>query len=107
MSIVQMSALRRVRPIEDRFWAKVKKTRGCWNWVGGKTAHGYGMLGRGRRGEGNIYAHRLSFSIHFGRLPASKLVLHKCNNFSCVKPSHLYAGTYRENILQAYRDGLR
>lgn len=95
-----------MRPIAERFWSKVRKTRGCWTWIGARTGHGYGMLGRGRRGEGNVYAHRLSFELNRGPIPEGLLVLHRCNKFACVNPRHLYVGTYRDNLMQAYRDGL-
>jgi HNH endonuclease len=99
--------MKTVTPIEARFWPKVKRSRGCWEWIGGKTSHGYGMLGNGRRGAGNIYAHRLSFRLHYGPIPAGRLILHRCNNFACVNPAHLYVGTYADNLNQAWADGLR
>lgn len=91
-------------PIEKRFWPKVVKTSKCWNWGGARTAAGYGLLGGP---NGPIYAHRYSFESHFGKIPAGRIVCHRCNNPACVRPGHLYAGTYSDNIRQAYADGLR
>lgn len=30
---------------EERFWSKVKKSDGCWEWQGARTKHGYGVFG--------------------------------------------------------------
>ena len=83
----------------EKFWEKVdvKSTNECWNWIGAKKPSGYG----------NCYcidrytyrsAHRLSWEIHNGAIPDGKLVLHKCDNKSCVNPGHLYLGTQSDNI---------
>lgn len=86
----------------ERFWSKVKKTRGCWEWQAGKDANGYGQFyfcGK------NFRAHRYAWSICLGRIPKGKLVLHKCNNTSCVRPSHLYLGTSKDNKFDAIQNG--
>src|SRR5579885_1265661 len=51
------------KPLTERFWAKVKKTENCWLWTGWCNAAGYGALGRGRRSEGLVLAHRLSWEL--------------------------------------------
>ena len=77
-----------------RFWEKVDKSSGCWNWTGSKTA-GYGNL---RHGGKHIKAHVFSFLLQGGVLfPHAPLVLHSCFNKLCVNPDHLRAGNNRDN----------
>ena len=87
----------------DRFWSKVQKTRKCWNWIGGCfTRDGYGQIGicgQMRR------SHRISWIIHFGKIPNKLYVLHKCNNRKCIRPDHLYLGTQFENMRDAILAG--
>lgn len=92
--------------LEDRFFAKVIKGRGCWKWTAAKTERGYGVITRGRRGEKLIKAHRASWLIHFGDIPRGMSVAHRCNNQECCNPKHLYLATHAENMRDAARDGL-
>ena len=78
----------------------------CWEWQGAITSAGYGMLGVGRRGEGNVLAHRLSYEMFTGEtIPAGMDLCHRCNNRRCVNPHHLYVGTRKDNMQQAKREG--
>jgi hypothetical protein len=95
-------------PAHQRFWDYVNEGPWweCWEWQGAITSFGYGMLGRGRRGEGNILAHRLSYEMaHDASIPAGMDLCHECNNRRCVNPNHLYIGTRKDNMQQAKRDG--
>ena len=31
------------RPLEQRFWEKVKKYEKCWEWIAYKDSNGYGL----------------------------------------------------------------
>ncbi len=88
-------------PLHKRFWAKVIKTKSCWNWRG--------SLHRGR-GQINIngkprFAAIVSWEIAYGPVPKQMKVCHKCDNPRCVRPSHLFLGTQKDNIHDAIAKG--
>ena len=82
--------------VQERFWAKVAKSDGCWDWTA-CTLNGYGRFGvRGRV----MLAHRVSWLIAGKRLkPASSgyEIDHRCLNKSCVNVAHLREVTKKQN----------
>lgn len=92
------------RPTMDpnRIWGQVRKSPDCWEWLGKKDAKGYGFFHMG--GE-QWRAHRAAFVISGGCLLPGQILLHSCDNPSCVNPGHMMPGTIRENNQDRARKG--
>lgn len=95
--------------IEDRFWSKVSIAGedDCWLWRGAMP-YDYGRFSIGsrtNRTRRTERAHRMAWLLTNGDIPNGLLVLHKCDNRSCVNPDHLYLGTYSDNMNDMYSRG--
>lgn len=88
---------RRSRPDRERFEEKYvpEPNTGCWFWIAAVIGRGYGQF----RYQGRLWvAHRVSWELAYGPVPAELWVLHKCDQPCCVNPEHLFLGTHDDNM---------
>ena len=74
----------------------------CWMWTGATHDFGYGESRLGRK---PMRAHRVSWTIANGKIPARKHVLHRCDVPACVNPDHLFIGTQVDNVKDCHAKG--
>lgn len=103
------------RTAAARFWEKVdlagpvvREDLGpCWVWTGAKNKWGYGKFRVGSTLDGTrktVGTHVFSYQLEHILTPGL-CVLHRCDNQACVRPSHLWEGTNKDNTMDMLRKG--
>lgn len=82
--------------VEERFWAKVRKSDGCWVWLGEISHNGYGRFSLTHRKH--VQAHRFAYERSVGPIPVGLVIDHLCRTRNCVNPVHLTTVTIGENV---------
>lgn len=83
------------------FWRKVRnkphEPESCWEHSGSVASNGYPQA-TVANGLVATVAHRRSWELTYGPIPSGAMVLHTCDNKKCIRPTHLYLGTHRDNM---------
>jgi hypothetical protein len=89
----------------ESFWQRVVRAGAdeCWEWQGGRDGKSYGRVGFERKASQP--AQRVAWRLTYGPIPEGMVICHHCDNPPCCNPSHLFAGTQRDNIADRHAKG--
>jgi hypothetical protein len=92
------------KTLAERFHEKIIPVTesGCHIWIGSEARGGYGQIKI--HGKKQL-AHRVSYAMCNGEVPASLDVLHACDVPCCVNPDHLFLGSDSDNQKDSVRKG--
>lgn len=93
--------------VVERFFAKLNSPKdGCWEWTASLSKSGYGYFNTSEKKPSSCrLAHRVMWQIAYGEDPGKLFVCHKCDNPKCVRPSHLFLGTAKDNMQDCSQKG--
>lgn len=83
-----------------KFYSRIKKIKGCWEWQGALTIKGYGWATFNGVTRG---AHQIS-AVLSGKIPNkdNPFVTHDCDNKKCIKPDHIRIGNPTTNSYEMF-----
>ena len=89
------------------FWDRVKaqtviKENGCHEFTGSKNEYGYGRIHQDKK---LVFVHRAVYENKHGWIPKGMVVMHNCDNPSCINPEHLSLGYQSDNMKDMYNKG--
>lgn len=78
------------------------RVTGCLIWTGGQTGAQYGAVWL----DGKVMqVHVVSYELAKGPVPKGCVVAHSCDESLCFEPTHLFAKSQRENMVEALQRG--
>lgn len=83
-----------------KYWARAVVQEGCWGWSGTVNSKGYATMKEFIRGAWRpSLAHRISYELQVGPIPAGMFVDHACHTRACTNPhpKHLRLATNKQN----------
>lgn len=78
-----------------RFWQKVEKTDGCWEWRGYYTPQGVPCYKFRRK---NRTAYRWALAFADAKVPDGAWLRMRCGNARCVRPDHIEIITHESHF---------
>jgi len=90
--------------LQDRldFLSIPEPNTGCKIWIGAVNKQNYGKLTIDGKSH---QAHRVAMKCAGIELADDQLGLHRCDMTFCIEPSHLYAGTHKQNTADMMKRG--
>jgi hypothetical protein len=83
------------RSLGQRIATRTNFSGPCWEWTGARDGCGYGHI----KIDGKVErVHRVVFESHHGPIPTGMKICHRCDNPSCLRPTHLFLGTHADNM---------
>lgn len=88
---------------EDKIMVIAGMEDACHLWTAQLDKDGYGQFSMS--GTDKWQAHRASYYLFVGPIPAGKIVMHICDRPRCVNPEHLRVGTQADNMADKVAKG--